>query len=182
VKPTVGNLPSGSDDAFKKQKQQKVTRPSINTWSKYKITTFLEQPQLVSDTQTHDIKGGLPCDPALASPYRLAEYGNNTLYTLFLLWHGEWEWNHLNRYTGWRDVDLTNKGRQEARDAGRLLAQNSRRPTIARLAHLVIGVLSYSSFDVVVVVVIIVIIIVVANVADVGGSVGLLLLLLFVSS
>jgi hypothetical protein len=30
VKPTVGNLPSGPDDAFKKQKQKKVTKPSIN--------------------------------------------------------------------------------------------------------------------------------------------------------
>jgi hypothetical protein len=52
----------------------------------------------------------------------------------------------------------------------------SRRPTIARLAHLLIIALLYSSFNVVVV-----IIIVVADVAYVGGSVGLLLLLLFVS-
>jgi hypothetical protein len=90
VKPTVGNLPSGLDDVFKKQKQQKVTKPSINAWSKYQITTFLEQPQLASLTQTRDIKGGLPCDPAPANPYRLAEYGDNMLYTLVLLRHGEW--------------------------------------------------------------------------------------------
>jgi hypothetical protein len=85
VKPTVGNLPSGLDDAFKKQKQQKVTKPSINASSKYQITTFLEQTQLVSHTQTHEIKGGLPYDPAPASPYQLAEYGDNMLYTLLLL-------------------------------------------------------------------------------------------------
>jgi hypothetical protein len=30
VKPMVVNIPSGSDDAFKKQKQQKVTKPYIN--------------------------------------------------------------------------------------------------------------------------------------------------------
>jgi hypothetical protein len=86
----------------------------------------------------------------------------------------------LNRYTGWRDVELTNRGRQEARDALRLMLQNSRRPTIARLAHLVISVLLYSSFDVVVVVIIV--FANVDNVADVGGSVGPLLLLIFVSS
>jgi hypothetical protein len=104
-----------------KKKQQKVTKPSINALSKDQITNFLEQPQLASHTQTHDIKGRLPCDPAPASPYQLAEYGDNTMYTLVLLRHGAWEWNLLNRYTGWCDIDLTNKGRQEARDAGRIL-------------------------------------------------------------
>jgi hypothetical protein len=60
---------------------------------------------LASHTQKYYTKGGLPCDPAPVSPYRLTEYGDNELYTLVLLRHGEWEWNHLNRYTGWRDVD-----------------------------------------------------------------------------
>jgi hypothetical protein len=83
--------------------------------------TFLEQSQLAYHTQIHDIKGGHPCDPAPAIPSQLAEYGYNTLYTLMLLRHGEWEWNHLNRYTGVCDVDLTNKGGKEARDAAWLL-------------------------------------------------------------
>jgi len=40
---------------------------------------------------------------------------------LVLLRHGESTWNKENRFTGWTDVDLTDKGREEAREAGRLL-------------------------------------------------------------
>jgi 2,3-bisphosphoglycerate-dependent phosphoglycerate mutase len=40
---------------------------------------------------------------------------------LVLLRHGESTWNKENRFTGWTDVDLTDKGRDEARAAGRLL-------------------------------------------------------------
>jgi 2,3-bisphosphoglycerate-dependent phosphoglycerate mutase len=38
--------------------------------------------------------------------------------------HGESVWNQENRFTGWTDVDLTTKGVEEARAAGRLLKQN----------------------------------------------------------
>jgi 2,3-bisphosphoglycerate-dependent phosphoglycerate mutase len=38
--------------------------------------------------------------------------------------HGESVWNQENRFTGWTDVDLTPKGVEEARAAGRLLKQN----------------------------------------------------------
>ena len=41
---------------------------------------------------------------------------------LVLLRHGESTWNRENRFTGWTDVDLSDKGREEARDAGRLMA------------------------------------------------------------
>jgi 2,3-bisphosphoglycerate-dependent phosphoglycerate mutase len=41
---------------------------------------------------------------------------------LVLIRHGESTWNRDNRFTGWTDVDLTDKGVEEARDAGRLLA------------------------------------------------------------
>jgi len=41
--------------------------------------------------------------------------------TLVLLRHGESEWNRENRFTGWTDVDLTEKGRAEALQAGRLM-------------------------------------------------------------
>ncbi|HET7731910.1 MAG TPA: 2,3-diphosphoglycerate-dependent phosphoglycerate mutase [Usitatibacter sp.] len=40
---------------------------------------------------------------------------------LVLLRHGESQWNKENRFTGWKDVDLTEKGVEEARAAGRLL-------------------------------------------------------------
>jgi len=43
------------------------------------------------------------------------------MHTVVLLRHGESTWNKENRFTGWTDVDLTEKGRVEAIDAGRLL-------------------------------------------------------------
>jgi 2,3-bisphosphoglycerate-dependent phosphoglycerate mutase len=43
------------------------------------------------------------------------------MYKLVLLRHGESTWNKENRFTGWTDVELTDKGREEARNAGRLL-------------------------------------------------------------
>jgi len=41
---------------------------------------------------------------------------------LVLLRHGESLWNQENRFTGWKDVNLTAKGEAEARDAGKRLA------------------------------------------------------------
>jgi 2,3-bisphosphoglycerate-dependent phosphoglycerate mutase len=41
-----------------------------------------------------------------------------------LLRHGESDWNKENRFTGWTDVDLSAKGREEAREAGRLLKED----------------------------------------------------------
>jgi len=43
------------------------------------------------------------------------------LQHLILLRHGESEWNRSNRFTGWTDVDLSEKGIQEARQAGQRL-------------------------------------------------------------
>jgi 2,3-bisphosphoglycerate-dependent phosphoglycerate mutase len=42
---------------------------------------------------------------------------------LVLLRHGESEWNLQNRFTGWTDVDLSDRGQQEAREAGALLRE-----------------------------------------------------------
>jgi 2,3-bisphosphoglycerate-dependent phosphoglycerate mutase len=42
---------------------------------------------------------------------------------LVLLRHGESTWNKENRFTGWTDVDLSDKGRQEALDAGAVLRE-----------------------------------------------------------
>src|SRR5690242_20745322 len=42
---------------------------------------------------------------------------------LVLLRHGESTWNRENRFTGWTDVDLSEKGIVEARNAGRLLRE-----------------------------------------------------------
>lgn len=43
------------------------------------------------------------------------------MYKLVLLRHGESQWNMENRFTGWADVDLTDKGKEEAKAAGELL-------------------------------------------------------------
>jgi 2,3-bisphosphoglycerate-dependent phosphoglycerate mutase len=45
------------------------------------------------------------------------------MYKLVLLRHGESTWNKENRFTGWTDVDLSAKGREEAKQAGELLKQ-----------------------------------------------------------
>ena len=44
-------------------------------------------------------------------------------HTLVLLRHGESQWNAKNLFTGWVDVDLTEKGRAEAVRGGQLLAE-----------------------------------------------------------
>lgn len=45
------------------------------------------------------------------------------MYKLVLLRHGESTWNKENRFTGWTDVDLSEKGMQEAKQAGQLLKE-----------------------------------------------------------
>ncbi len=42
---------------------------------------------------------------------------------MVLLRHGESEWNKENRFTGWTDVDLSEKGTAEAHDGGKLLRE-----------------------------------------------------------
>ncbi|MBN9401381.1 MAG: 2,3-bisphosphoglycerate-dependent phosphoglycerate mutase [Burkholderiales bacterium] len=43
------------------------------------------------------------------------------MHKLVLMRHGESQWNLENRFTGWTDVDLTDTGREQARQAGELL-------------------------------------------------------------
>ena len=43
------------------------------------------------------------------------------MHKIVLLRHGESVWNQENRFTGWTDVDLSDRGRHEAAEAGRLL-------------------------------------------------------------
>jgi 2,3-bisphosphoglycerate-dependent phosphoglycerate mutase len=45
------------------------------------------------------------------------------MHKVVLLRHGESTWNKENRFTGWHDVDLTDRGRAEAQEAGRLLRE-----------------------------------------------------------
>ena len=43
---------------------------------------------------------------------------------LVLIRHGESIWNQENRFTGWTDVDLSENGYQQAKNAGQLLKKN----------------------------------------------------------
>ncbi len=43
------------------------------------------------------------------------------MHKLVLIRHGESQWNKENRFTGWKDVDLSDKGKEEAHAAGKLL-------------------------------------------------------------
>ena len=50
--------------------------------------------------------------------------------TLILLRHGESDWNQKNLFTGWVDVDLTERGRAEAVRAGELIKALDRQPDV----------------------------------------------------
>ena len=56
--------------------------------------------------------------------------------TLILLRHGESEWNALNLFTGWVDVALTEKGREEAVRGGRLIAESGTLPDVVHTSLL----------------------------------------------
>jgi 2,3-bisphosphoglycerate-dependent phosphoglycerate mutase len=45
------------------------------------------------------------------------------MYTLVLIRHGESLWNRENRFTGWKDIDLSPQGMQEAHSAGIMLRE-----------------------------------------------------------
>lgn len=51
--------------------------------------------------------------------------------TLVLVRHGQSEWNARNLFTGWRDVELTEQGRKEAREAGEILKKAGHRFDLA---------------------------------------------------
>jgi len=56
--------------------------------------------------------------------------------TLVLLRHGESDWNQKNLFTGWVDVDLTDKGQAEGRRAGELLAEHDLLPDVVHTSLL----------------------------------------------
>ena len=53
------------------------------------------------------------------------------MHRVVLLRHGESVWNKENLFTGWTDVDLSDKGREEAKEAGVLLKEQGYRFDIA---------------------------------------------------
>jgi hypothetical protein len=129
MRPTEGAPPlnGSSSNSNIKQQQQLELPPLVNGSSNDRTAPF--------------VYGGTPCDPS-PPPFQLSAYGEESLYTLVLLRHGESEWNAQNRYTGWCDVDLTKKGEMEARTAGRLLYENG-----IELDHAFTSVLKRASFS-----------------------------------
>lgn len=49
----------------------------------------------------------------------------NSITKLVLMRHGESQWNKENKFTGWVDVDLSEKGKIEAKCAGKILYDNN---------------------------------------------------------
>lgn len=62
--------------------------------------------------------------------------------TLILLRHGESQWNLENRFTGWTDVGLTDRGVAEARAAGAALIEADLLPDVAHTSVLVRSILT----------------------------------------
>ncbi|HWB46681.1 MAG TPA: 2,3-bisphosphoglycerate-dependent phosphoglycerate mutase [Hyphomicrobiaceae bacterium] len=65
-----------------------------------------------------------------------APAGSGRQNVLVLVRHGESEWNKLNLFTGWKDPDLSPKGVEEARLAGRLLKAEGYRFDVAYTSDL----------------------------------------------
>lgn len=57
-------------------------------------------------------------------------------YNLILLRHGQSDWNEKNLFTGWVDVQLTEKGRDEAARGGELLKENGLLPDVVHTSLL----------------------------------------------
>lgn len=55
---------------------------------------------------------------------------------LILVRHGQSVWNYLNKFTGWTDVGLTQKGIEEARNCGELLKKNNIKIDVAYISVL----------------------------------------------
>ncbi|TMW62454.1 hypothetical protein Poli38472_005072 [Pythium oligandrum] len=66
----------------------------------------------------------------------LSQKANKHTHTLVLIRHGESEWNRQNRFTGWYDVQLSEKGNKEAKAAGELLKKEGYTFDIAYTSYL----------------------------------------------
>lgn len=87
-------------DSSNKSKQEPIKLANILQHASQKSKALLNgingSSQKNHHPAHHFVAGGTPCDPA-PPPFHLAEYGEDSLYTLVLLRHGESEWNALNR-------------------------------------------------------------------------------------
>ena len=58
-------------------------------------------------------------------------------HKLIILRHGESQWNHENKFCGWIDIPLTEKGKEEAEYAGELIKQHGLSPDILYTSKLI---------------------------------------------
>ena len=58
------------------------------------------------------------------------------MYRLLCVRHGESEWNKSNRFTGWTDVDLSTRGREEAQQAAKLVQKAGLQFSVAFTSYL----------------------------------------------
>lgn len=66
----------------------------------------------------------------LTKPTQRSADGAPRKHRLIVLRHGELRWNHENKFCGWIDIPLSDKGEQEARHAGELLTEKNIKPTV----------------------------------------------------
>ena len=59
------------------------------------------------------------------------------VHKLIILRHGESQWNHENKFCGWIDIPLSQKGKQEAIYAGELIKKNHLDPDILYTTKLI---------------------------------------------
>ncbi len=67
------------------------------------------------------------------------------MYKVVMIRHGESTWNKENRFTGWEDVDLSDKGREEAVRAGETLRKEGYRFDVAFTSYLRRAILTLTS-------------------------------------
>ncbi len=79
----------------------------------------------MTSLKTEDFRGSLKKQIQKLLPLALflLDLGVYKMTKLVLVRHGESEWNKLNLFTGWTDVELSEKGREEAKSAGKLLKE-----------------------------------------------------------
>ena len=117
-----------------------VTATTTAAAAREKYGSLMDPHVPIMPGQTHLIQGGTPCDLSPNDslhrrPYILADYGEESVYTLILLQNGKSEWNASNRYTGWCDVNLTRRGEHEARAAGSLLVDHAFTSVLRRASY-----------------------------------------------
>ena len=87
----------------------------------------MSEPRSAASSLRHDVRvcrcPGVTATVPWAIGRVFAHERNTKLYKIVLVRHGQSQWNLDNRFTGWYDVDLSEKGREEAAAGGQLLKE-----------------------------------------------------------